>query len=177
MPGQSFSDLALQAALPGVKLAGDFTAAFWVRTRKVTEPLVLGSFDLWLQDGRPQLNFGGWPLPNPDGPRLDDGEWHHLAFTWDHSGGKRALTLYVDGRATGTRTGPGEASLNGLILGRSNSCKPGSAGPGCNDVYGQYLDLHMTSGVFNRLEFYRYCNPEHLLIDGGWNGGTASGPC
>ena len=49
-----------------------------------------------------------------------------------------------------------------------------SSGEVCNDVYGQYLDLHMTSGVFNRLEFYRYCNPEHLLIDGGWNGGTAA---
>ncbi len=43
----------------------------------------------------------------------------------------------------------------------------------CNDIYGQYVDLHMTSGVFNRLDIYRYCNPEHLLIDGGWNGGLA----
>jgi hypothetical protein len=28
------------------------------------------------------------------------------------------------------RTGPGEAGFNGLMLGRSNSCKPGSEGPG-----------------------------------------------
>lgn len=48
-----------------------------------------------------------------------------------------------------------------------------ASGEVCNDVYGQYVDLHMTSGVFNRLEFYRYCNPGQLLIDGGWNGGTA----
>ena len=46
-----------------------------------------------------------------------------------------------------------------------------SSGEVCNDVYGQFVDLHMTSGVFNRLEFYRYCNPGQLLIDGGWNGG------
>ncbi len=46
-----------------------------------------------------------------------------------------------------------------------------SSGEVCNDAYGQYLDLHMTSGVFNRLECYRFCNPEQLIIDGGWNGG------
>lgn len=56
---------------------------------------------------------------------------------------------------------------------RANPCYT-SSGEVCNDVYGQYLDLHMTSGVFNRLEFYRYCNPEQLLIDGGWNGGLAA---
>ena len=36
----------------------------------------------------------------------------------------------------------------------------------CNDVYGQQLDLHMTSGVWNRLEFFRYCLPHQLTIDG-----------
>ena len=41
----------------------------------------------------------------------------------------------------------------------------------CNDVYGQWMDLHMTSGVFNRLDFYTYCNPSQILIDGSWNGG------
>ncbi len=49
-----------------------------------------------------------------------------------------------------------------------------ASGEVCNDVYGQYLDLHMTSGVFNRLDVYSYCNPEQILIDGNWNGGTAA---
>lgn len=49
-----------------------------------------------------------------------------------------------------------------------------SSGEVCNDVYGQFVDLHMTSGVFNRLEFYRYCNPDQILIDGAWNGGLAT---
>ena len=40
----------------------------------------------------------------------------------------------------------------------------------CNDVYGQRLDLHMASGVFNNLEFYRYAIPGQLLLDGSWNG-------
>jgi hypothetical protein len=50
-----------------------------------------------------------------------------------------------------------------------------SSGEICNDVYGQQLDLHMTSGVWNRLEFYRYCLPRQLLIDGAWNGGLSPG--
>jgi len=32
----------------------------------------------------------------------------------------------------------------------------------------------MTSGVFNRLEFFRYCNPDQLIIDGAWNGGLGA---
>ncbi len=48
-----------------------------------------------------------------------------------------------------------------------------SSGEVCNDVYGQYLDLHMTSGVWNRLDFWSYCNPRQILIDGVWNGGLA----
>ncbi len=49
-----------------------------------------------------------------------------------------------------------------------------ASGEVCNDVYGQYLDLHMTSGVWNRLEFYTYCNPNQILIDGAWNGGLGT---
>jgi hypothetical protein len=54
-----------------------------------------------------------------------------------------------------------------------------SSGEICNDIYGQQLDLHMTSGVWNRLEFFRYCVPQQLLIDGWWNAGfppEAGGP-
>lgn len=54
---------------------------------------------------------------------------------------------------------------------RSKNPYYASSGEFCNDIYGQVLDLHMTSAVFNRLDFYRYCNPDHLLIDGAWNGG------
>ena len=46
-----------------------------------------------------------------------------------------------------------------------------SSGEVYMDALGQVLDLHMTSGVVNRLEFYAYCNPGQLFIDGGWNGG------
>ncbi len=48
-----------------------------------------------------------------------------------------------------------------------------ASGEFLNDVYGQYVDLHMTSGVWNRLDFWYYCNPRQILIDGGWNGGLS----
>lgn len=48
-----------------------------------------------------------------------------------------------------------------------------SSGEFLNDVYGQYMDMHMTSGVWNRLDFWYYCNPHQILIDGGWNGGLS----
>jgi hypothetical protein len=46
-----------------------------------------------------------------------------------------------------------------------------SSGEVCNDVYSQYLDLGMASGVWNRDDIWYYCNPHYLLIDGTWNGG------
>ena len=49
-----------------------------------------------------------------------------------------------------------------------------SAGEFCNDIYGQRLDLHMTSGVFNSLEFFHYTIPDQILLDGSWNGGLRS---
>ena len=48
-----------------------------------------------------------------------------------------------------------------------------ASGEFCDDVYGQYVDLHMTSGVWNRLDIWYYCNPHQILIDGAWNGGLA----
>lgn len=49
-----------------------------------------------------------------------------------------------------------------------------STGESCIDTLGQFLDLHMTSGSFNRLEFFSYCNPDQLLLEGGCNGGTSA---
>jgi len=48
-----------------------------------------------------------------------------------------------------------------------------SSGEAYMDALGQAVDLHMTSGVVNRLEFYMYCNPRQRIIDGGWNGGLS----
>ena len=82
---------------------------------------MVGTFDLILKDGQPRLDFGGWPKgAPPDSPRLDDGEWHHLGFAWDQSGGKRAMHLYLDGTLLSTGTGPGESGIERLSLGVSN---------------------------------------------------------
>ncbi len=119
-----FAEPGVSARLPGAKIAGDFSVSFWLRTSKSDEPLILGTFDLFLCQGIPKLIFGGWPMTIKDCPRLDDGSWHHLAFVWDQSGGKRAMSLFADGNLAGTGTGPGEGSFEGFALGMSNQPIP-----------------------------------------------------
>lgn len=47
-----------------------------------------------------------------------------------------------------------------------------TSGELANDVIGQELTFHMTSGVYNHIELLRYCMPEQGILDGGWNGGV-----
>ena len=56
----------------------------------------------------------------PDSPRLDDGQWHHVAFVWNESGGKRAMHLYLDAQLAATGNGPEKSSTDRLSLGVSN---------------------------------------------------------
>ncbi|MHB9130008.1 MAG: LamG-like jellyroll fold domain-containing protein [Armatimonadota bacterium] len=49
-----------------------------------------------------------------------------------------------------------------------------TSGESCNDFIGQAVNLHMTSGVWNRLELFRYCMPWQIVIDGKWNLGSVS---
>ncbi len=115
-----FPEPGIRVNLPGAKIAGDFTVAFWLRTKNATQPILQGSFDLWLADGQPCVNFGGWGTSASKGPRLDDGNWHHVAFAWDESGGKRAMSLFIDGTVAATGTGPANAGSDKFSLGVSN---------------------------------------------------------
>jgi hypothetical protein len=109
-------------AVPDVAVRGDFTLALWFRTRQADAPLFGGLLDLRLTDGRPAGIFGGWHVAiASDAPRLDDGQWHHVAFVWNESGGKRAMALFADGRQVGSGMGPGTAGTSGVSLGRCNS--------------------------------------------------------
>ena len=46
-----------------------------------------------------------------------------------------------------------------------------TSGELANDVIGQNLTFHMTSGVYNHIELLRYCMPDQGILDGGWNSG------
>jgi len=48
-----------------------------------------------------------------------------------------------------------------------------NSGELASGVMGQEIQFHMVSGVLNRTEVFRYTFPDYLLLDGGWNGGTA----
>ena len=115
-----FAEPGLRVNLPGAKIAGDFTVAFWLRTKESTQPIMTGSFDLILKDGHPRLDFGGWGTTPSKGPRLDDGEWHHVAFVWNQSGGKRAMHIYLDAALAATGTGPEKSGTDRFSLGVSN---------------------------------------------------------
>ncbi len=115
-----FPEPGIRLNLPCANITGDFTVACWLRTKQATQPVMVGRFDLWLTDGFPRLDFGGWQMAAPNSPRLDDGQWHHLAFVWDQSRGNRAMDLYLDGRHAVAGTGPNEGGTDRLTLGISN---------------------------------------------------------
>ena len=115
-----FAEPGLRVNLPGAKIAGDFTVAFWLRTKESTHPIMTGSFDLILKDGHPRLDFGGWGTTPSKGPRLDDGEWHHVAFVWNQFGGKRAMHIYLDAALAATGAGPEKSGADRFSLGVSN---------------------------------------------------------
>ena len=47
-----------------------------------------------------------------------------------------------------------------------------TSGELANDLIGQVVDFHMTSGVWNHFEIFHYCLPGQGILDGGWNGGV-----
>jgi Concanavalin A-like lectin/glucanases superfamily/PA14 domain/FlgD Ig-like domain len=133
-----FAEPGIRIDLPGAKITGDFTVAFWLRTKQSTQPVMQGTFDLILRDGHPRIDFGGWPMgAPPDSPRLDDGKWHHVAFVWNQSGGQRAMLLYLDGRHTATGNGPDKSGTDRLSLGVSNQL-PGTSFLGSFDELRTY---------------------------------------
>ena len=81
---------------------------------------MVGTFDLILKDGHPQMNFGGWGTTPSKGPRLDDGQWHHVALVWNQSSGNRAMTVFLDAQLAATGTGPEKGHTDRLSLGVSN---------------------------------------------------------
>jgi hypothetical protein len=107
--------------IPDPAIKGDFTLSLWCRTRQADAPLLSSLLELWLAGGSPAGSFGGWPVAvAQEVPRLDDGQWHHVAFVWNETAGQRAMILYVDGTAIGGGTGPAQASTCAMTLGRCN---------------------------------------------------------
>jgi hypothetical protein len=131
--------------IPDPAVKGDFTLSLWFRTRQAEAPVLSSLPELWLAGGRPAGIFGGWPLTvAPDAPRLDDGQWHHVAFVWNETGGKRAMALFVDGAQVGSGMGPGSAGASAVQLGRCNSMK--------GFFVGAFDDLRIYSRALSRGE-------------------------
>jgi putative heme-binding domain-containing protein len=87
--------------------AGDYTIEARIRTRRGgTIFAQTSAHERWVEDGKSLFVRGGrlvfdigWVGAVQSRRRVDDGEWHEVAMTYEHESG--AVKLYVDGRLEG----------------------------------------------------------------------------
>ncbi len=98
-----------------------------------------GLYTFYLQsDAESRLYIGGWGMAASKSPRIDDGQWHHVAFVWDQTRGKRTMHLFPDGATASTGNGPESASTDKFSLGV------------CNHMQGQSF-----IGTFDEIRIYQ----------------------
>ena len=113
----------------------DVTVAAWVATH-ADGPIVgeMKPEGKWIADGKVFFLRGGrlafdvgWVGVVGGGPRITDGRWHHVAFTWRHEEG--AVSLYVDGKRVQSGTLAPKQPLEGSVLrlGHVSDNFPGAA--------------------------------------------------
>ena len=138
-----FGEPGIQFDLVTPTVSGDFTYSYWIETKLPNTGLFASGFDMWIQDGIPWANFGGWRLDCSKATRrIDDGKWHHLLFAWDQT--QRVQTLYVDGEPSASGPGPGQGASGGLSVGVSNNLPPTG-----QPFVGLLDDLRIYSRCFN----------------------------
>jgi hypothetical protein len=92
------------------------TWAFWLKTTQTNNFVgLVGKSDaggsvngitMQMDQGKPRVEVksgNSTLLLNPSTPLLNDGQWHHMALTFQSGG---AVTLYIDGRVAATGTAP-----------------------------------------------------------------------
>lgn len=93
-----------------LEIRGDFSIAFWVRVPEGLEQAapIYAQPDFKISDSKGTLRVG---FSHPEygrtgyadlmGPRINDGEWHHVTFTY--AGETGAAFLFVDGMEVATK--------------------------------------------------------------------------
>ncbi len=81
--------------------------------------------------------------------RIADGEWHHLAVTWE-SGVE--FKIYLDGVLEDTVALPSAESLQFLDSGSPEVLTFGAAGGGINPIFGDYDELQIFGAVLSEAE-------------------------
>ncbi|HVR86923.1 MAG TPA: LamG domain-containing protein [Planctomycetota bacterium] len=103
-----------------VPVRGDFSIAFWIRTRQeavgdkqwfegpglvdAEVPGVVDDFGTALLRGKFAFGVGNPDVTLLSKTQINDGRWRHLAATRDSRTGE--MKIYVDGQAEGTMSGP-----------------------------------------------------------------------
>ncbi|MCG8456729.1 MAG: LamG domain-containing protein, partial [Holophagales bacterium] len=117
-------DEVVAGADPALDSLGALTVAAWVRTtanvawRSIVDKrdAFADGFDLYLAPGgKPYVRLNSETLQAADS--VADGEWHHLAFTYDGA----EIVIYVDALPVASKAAPGLLldTTNNLVLGRN----------------------------------------------------------
>jgi hypothetical protein len=133
-----------------LNLGSDFTLACWIKIPEVFTwhdilakgPKDTGHYELYVSGVRVKGEAAAYFPDLGDfwsGIRVDDDAWHHLAWTYDGS----AMTCYVDGGATGTRTWP---VPGGSVTAEREQFRIGSLVDGTNPFGGAIDDVR----IYNR---------------------------
>jgi len=111
-------------------------------------------YDFWMQGGAPGIHIiNKWPsnaIKVVSEKKLEPGKWHHVAITYNGTGNKNSIKIYVDGALTKHNAETGDKKLTGTI--KTNvPFRIGGRTPGAN-FPGEVDDIHIYNRELNEKE-------------------------
>ena len=181
--GQTYLTTSGAFLSPNGEQQSQYSASIWVKT--TSNPFVIenvtgnnwggGTIELTISGG--QLEAGVWYGSDPGGsydrfaagPNVSDGNWHHLAFTWNAYGN---LTLYVDGTQVGQQASAGNianVNVNNISF-NANSDGTYNVGSSCEIDEAAIWNRELSSTEIHKLYNYQSSNFIHIIC--AYNDGT-----
>ncbi len=130
-----------------------FSGSAWVKTTAAEQVVIMAKFARgttagWqfslsnLPAGKPELILADASITNfrmaSAANAVNDGTWHHVAFTYDGSSSASGITIYIDGEEAGTvvvnNTDPGALADSALRLGQRAGTLLGYFSGGLDDI-------------------------------------------
>lgn len=141
-----------------------FTLAAWVKIKDANAGGAVFSkmdvanshrgYDFWMQGGAPGIHIiNKWPsnaVKVVAEKKLEPGKWHHVAITYNGSGTRDAIKIYINGALTKHKAETGDTKLTGTIK-TDVPFRIGGRTPGAN-FPGEIDDIHIYNRVLNDKE-------------------------
>lgn len=135
-----------------------FTLAAWVKIKNANAGGAVFSkmdvakshrgYDLWMQGGAPGIHIiNTWPsnaVKVVSEKKLTPGQWHHIAISYNGTGNRNSIKIYIDGALTKHKAETGDTKLTGTIK-NEVPFRIGGRTPGAN-FSGEVDDIH----IYNR---------------------------